>query len=105
MSSRVLVIPVVAAFALIAAACGGSPVSKAEAPAAAPAVDQEGDARRRLIIRLHAHDRSWIAGIRYDEVVWRERADHTTLLVADNSSHRDEIDARFKCGLWRLQLS
>ena len=38
MSSRVLVIPVLAAFALIAAACGGgSPESKAEAPAAAPA--------------------------------------------------------------------
>ena len=35
MSSRVLVIPVVAAFALVAAACGGgSPESKAEAPAA-----------------------------------------------------------------------
>jgi len=35
MSSRVLVIPVLAVFALIAAACGGgSPESKAEAPAA-----------------------------------------------------------------------
>jgi hypothetical protein len=36
MSSRVLAIPALA-FALIAAACGGSPESKAEAPAAAPA--------------------------------------------------------------------
>ena len=36
MSSRVL-IPALAAFALIGAACGGSPESKAEAPAAAPA--------------------------------------------------------------------
>ena len=38
MSSRVLVIPLLAAFALVTAACGGgSPESKAEAPAAAPA--------------------------------------------------------------------
>jgi len=36
MSSRVL-IPALAAFALIGAACGGSPESKADAPAAAPA--------------------------------------------------------------------
>jgi hypothetical protein len=36
MSSRLL-IPAVAVFALIGAACGGSPESKAEAPAAAPA--------------------------------------------------------------------
>ena len=36
MSSRVL-IPALAAFALIGAACGGSPESKTEAPAAAPA--------------------------------------------------------------------
>ena len=43
MSSRVLVIPVLAAFALIAAACGGgSPESKAGAPAAAPAADHNG---------------------------------------------------------------
>jgi hypothetical protein len=40
MSSRVLVIPVLAVFALIAVACGGgSPESKAEAPGAAPAAD------------------------------------------------------------------
>jgi len=36
MSSRVL-IPALAAFALLGAACGGSPESKAEAPAGAPA--------------------------------------------------------------------
>ena len=43
MSSRVLVIPVVAAFALVAASCGGgSPESKAEAPAAAPAAEHSG---------------------------------------------------------------
>ena len=38
MFSRVLVMPLLAAFALVTAACGGgSPESKAEAPAAAPA--------------------------------------------------------------------
>src|SRR4030095_9796120 len=43
MSSRVLVIPALAVFASIAAAaCGGSPESKAEAPAAAPAADHSG---------------------------------------------------------------
>ncbi len=43
MSSRVL-IPALAAFALIGAACGGSPESKAEAPAAAPAEDHSAHA-------------------------------------------------------------
>jgi uncharacterized protein DUF4399 len=43
MSSRALVIPVVAGLALVAAACGGgSPESKAEAPSAAPAADHSG---------------------------------------------------------------
>jgi uncharacterized protein DUF4399 len=43
MSSRLLVLPVLAVFGLMAAACGGgSPESKAEAPAAAPAADHSG---------------------------------------------------------------
>lgn len=43
MFSRALVIPVVAGLALVAAACGGgSPESKAGAPAAAPAADHSG---------------------------------------------------------------
>ena len=43
MSSRVL-LPVLAAFALIGAACGGSSESTAEAPAAAPAEDHSAHA-------------------------------------------------------------
>ena len=68
---------------------------------AAAAIDEERDACRRLIVRLHTHDGSRIAGVGHDEIVRRQRADDATLLVANNGRHRDEVHTRLEGRLRR----